>query len=141
MAHTGSHESNRISTGMFPLRKDFPRWEATLDKTKEEGVMVVTCNTTAINYGRLRRAFVKDPEDPSSYLSEIYMPPGSDFLLVPTGNRTTASHEGSGVYTCWTEPGMSWATPYLAGLAALAFQVDPQIKPSQIFERLVFALP
>jgi hypothetical protein len=28
---------------------------------------------------------------------------------------------------------MSWATPYLARLAALAFQVDPEISPSRIF--------
>jgi hypothetical protein len=29
---------------------------------------------------------------------------------------------------------MSWAAPYLAGLAALAYQVDPQIEPERIVE-------
>jgi len=29
---------------------------------------------------------------------------------------------------------MSWAVPYLAGLAALAFQVDPEIEPARIVE-------
>jgi len=29
---------------------------------------------------------------------------------------------------------MSWAVPYLAGLAALAFQIDPEIPPAQIVE-------
>jgi len=124
-----------ISTGMFPHWKDFARWEETIKQAEQQGVMVLTCSTTAINYGTLTRAFGKDPEDPNSYLSEIYMP-GSDFLMVPAGNRTTASHEGSGLYTYWTVGGMSWATPYLAGLAALAFQVDPQITPSKIFEWL-----
>jgi len=124
-----------ISTGMFPHWKDFDRWQATLKKAEQQGVFVITCSTTAINYGTLTRAFGKDPEDPNSYLSEIYAP-GSDFLMVPAGNRTTASHEGSGIYTYWTVSGMSWATPYLAGLAALAFQVDPQITPSKIFEWL-----
>ena len=124
-----------ISTGMFPQWKDFPRWQATLKKAEQQGVMVLTCSTTAINYNTLTRLFGKDPEDPNSYLSGIHMS-GSDFLMVPAGNRTTASHEGSGVYTYWTESGMSWATPYLAGLAALAFQVDPTITPSKIFEWL-----
>jgi subtilisin family serine protease len=32
---------------------------------------------------------------------------------------------------------MSWAAPYLAGLAALAFQVNPGIKPAKIKELLV----
>ena len=28
--------------------------------------------------------------------------------------------------------GMSWATPYLAGLAVLAYQVNPEIEPKTI---------
>ncbi len=37
-----------------------------------------------------------------------------------------ASHTGSDVYTYWREAGMSWAAPYLAGLAVLAYQVEPK---------------
>jgi serine protease AprX len=121
-----------ISTGRFPSWDDFARWEETIKQAEQQGVMVLTCSTTAINYHMLTRAFGKDPEDPNSYLSAIHLP-DTDSLMVPAGNRTTASHEGSGVYTYWIEPGMSWATPYLAGLAALAFQVNPQITPSKIF--------
>jgi hypothetical protein len=29
---------------------------------------------------------------------------------------------------------MSWAAPYLAGLAALAYQVNPEIEPKTIVE-------
>ena len=54
-------------------------------------------------------------------------------MWAPAGNRTTASHEGSDNYAYWTEPGMSWATPYLAGLAALAWQVDAEISPHRVF--------
>ncbi len=53
---------------------------------------------------------------------------------MPGSNRTTASHEGRDVYTYWVEGGLSWAVPYLAGLAALAFQVDPEIPPAQIVQ-------
>jgi len=32
---------------------------------------------------------------------------------------------------------MSWGAPYIAGLAALAFQVNPEIKPKEIIQSLV----
>jgi serine protease AprX len=124
-----------ISTGMFQHWEDLSSWEATLKKAEQHGVVVLTCSTMAFNYVPMARAFGKDPEDPNSYLC-VTGTPGPDFLTVPAGSRTTASHEKSGVYTYWTESGMSWATPYLAGLAALAFQVDPQITPDKIFEWL-----
>ena len=60
----------------------------------------------------------------------------SKALLVPASGRTTASHYGPGVYTYWTRGGLSWATPYLAGVAVLAYQVDPDITPARIIELL-----
>jgi hypothetical protein len=122
-----------ISTGMFPSWEDYEDWQATLQKAKEQGVIVLTCSTRAIRYMPVKRAHAQDPEDPNSYISVIARP-GADLMMVPAGNRTTASHEGADVFTYWTEAGMSWATPYLAGLAALACQVDPRITPDKIFE-------
>ena len=121
-----------ISTGMFPRWEDFEIWKATLESAEQQGVMVLTCSTTTVRYLPARRSCGKDPEDPNSYVSGI---PGVGVgpILVPAGNRTTASHEGSDNFAYWTEPGMSWATPYLAGLAALACQVDARISPSRIF--------
>ena len=73
----------------------------------------------------------KKPNDPAGYQSGIYgVRPGA--VLVPTSNRTTASHTGRDVYTYWREAGMSWAAPYLAGLAVLAYQVNPDIEPKEI---------
>lgn len=73
----------------------------------------------------------KNPDDPASYQSGKYgVRP--DAVLVPASNRTTAGHAGRDVYTFWREAGMGWATPYLAGLAVLAFQVNPEIEPKTI---------
>ena len=58
-------------------------------------------------------------------------------LRVPVGNGTTASHDGINVYTYYRQGGMSWAAPYIAGLAALAFQVNPDLQPETILEQLV----
>ena len=32
----------------------------------------------------------------------------------------------------WRQGGMSWTVPYLTGLAAMAFQLDPALKPQVI---------
>ena len=81
----------------------------------------------------LARINGKNPDDPASYKSGIYgVRPG--VVLVPTNNRTTASHTGKNTYTYWRQAGMSWAAPYLAGLAVLAYQVNPDIEPKQIVE-------
>jgi serine protease AprX len=53
-------------------------------------------------------------------------------LYVPASNRSMASHRGKDVYTFDTRGGNSWTVPYLAGLAAMAFQVYPEISPEQI---------
>jgi len=120
-----------ISTGMFPQQANFDRWQEALKKAKQNGILVVTCAQETIHYGMLARIAGKDPDDPASYQSGIYgVQPGA--VLVPTSNRTTASHTGSDVYTYWREAGMSWAAPYLAGLAVLAYQVNPEIEPKTI---------
>ena len=58
-------------------------------------------------------------------------------LLIPTGNKTIATHQGINVYKYERGGGMSWAAPYIAGLAALAFQVNPDLQPQTIVEQLV----
>jgi len=71
-----------------------------------------------------------------NYLKSRYSPPGN-ILLVPAGNRTLASYRGVDVYFFDREGGMSWAAPYIAGLAALAFQVKPEINPATIKALLI----
>jgi serine protease AprX len=120
-----------ISTGMFPRQANFDRWQEALKKAEQNGILVVTCAQDSFQYGMLARIDGKDPDDPASYRSGIYgVRPGA--VLVPAGNRTTACHTGRDVYTFWREAGMSWASPYLAGLAVLAYQVNPEIEPKTI---------
>jgi hypothetical protein len=120
-----------ISTGMFPRQANFNRWQEALKKAEQNGILVVTCAQESIRHGMLARIDGKDPDNPASYQSGIYgVQSGS--VLVPANNRTTAGHTGRDVYTFWREAGMSWATPYLAGLAVLAYQVVPEIEPKTI---------
>lgn len=122
-----------ISVGSFSQRPNFDLWKAAVDKASRNGILVVTCDPTFLRLGTLRRDPSKDPNDPTTYRAGRYFAWGAA-LCVPAGNRTTAGHVGPDAYTYWVEGGMSWAVPYLAGLATLAFQVDPELQPAQIVE-------
>ena len=62
-----------------------------------------------------------------SLYSGEYRGTDGSLLLVPMDRRTAASPAGAGEYACFAEGGMSWVVPYVAGLYALACQVEPEI--------------
>lgn len=120
-----------ISTGMFPQQPHYDRWQASLEKARKHGILVVTCAQEALAHGMVGLGKGGDPDDPNDYESGLYgVRPGA--ILVPASNRTTASHVGPEVYTYWRQGGMSWATPYVAGVAALGYQVHPGISPGEV---------
>jgi len=121
-----------ISDGGFSRQANFNYWQETLSKAEQNGLLVVTCDhSDFLIYGTLVRIIGKDPDNPLSYRRGRYSS-AVDILLVPAGNRTIASYHGPDMYTFERTGGMSWAAPYLAGLAALAYQVDPKIEPKTI---------
>ncbi|MFC1634182.1 hypothetical protein ACFL5Z_05020 [Planctomycetota bacterium] len=122
-----------ISTGMFPQQTNFDHWQETLVRAEENGILVVTCDPAFLRYGTLTRIPDQDPDKPSSYCKGKYGH-RDNVLLMPVGNRTIASHHGPDVYTYDRTGGMSWAAPYMAGLAALAYQVKPDLDPKTIID-------
>ena len=125
-----------ISTGMFPQQAHLERWQEALDRAGKAGLLVITCERSPSLYYKMANRVPteaggsQDPDDPASFELNTYGR-SPDALGVPAGGRTTASHFGPGVYTYWSEGGMSWCTPYLAGVAALGFQVDPELSPQR----------
>lgn len=124
-----------ISTGMFESQPHVAEWRQVVQEATESGVLVITCETQPLCYGCLRRFPGRDPDDPGSYRPTHLAMALLSALLVPT-ERTVASPEGDEVYTYWPEGGLSWAAPYLAGLAALAYQVSPGLSPQQVMHLL-----
>lgn len=53
-------------------------------------------------------------------------------IIAPGDYRTTASNMGNSIYIYWGSGGWSWAIPYLAGLAALAWQLNPDLTLADI---------
>lgn len=125
-----------ISFGGFSKHPNFSRWKEALKRAEQHGILIVTCDRSVLNYGTLTRILDKNSDEPHSYRRGMFGDTGT-VLWVPTGNRTTACWRGVDLYTYEREGGMSWGAPYLAGLAALAYQVDPKIEPKTIVELLL----
>jgi len=122
-----------ISLGAFSQRPEFERWQQAVRKATASGILVVTCDPEALRIATLKRMEGRTGQAPSDYERGRYVHPGAT-LGVPAANRTIASHKGPQAFTYDRTGGMSWTVPYLAGLAALAWQIDPAIEPQQMVE-------
>ncbi|MBI4405208.1 MAG: S8/S53 family peptidase [Deltaproteobacteria bacterium] len=58
-------------------------------------------------------------------------------ILIPMDSRTTAAPTGNNDYAYYSNGGLSWAVPYVAGLYALTCQVYPDITP-ELFWKVAF---
>ena len=127
-----------ISTGMFNQQKNYDQWLATLRKAREAGILVITCDEAdpGIDFGTLTRDTAKNADLTESYLSGKW-DKEKHSLWVPEGNRTHAGYTGEGDYVFDVAGGRSWAPPYLAGVAALGYQLNPELTPAQVAGLLV----
>jgi hypothetical protein len=125
-----------ISTGMFPHYPNFNEWKEVLNHAEKLGIIVVTCDQTILDYGMLSLIPGEDPDKIQSYKPGKYVSE-DDLIRVPGANKTLASHRGNYVYMYDRKGGMSWGAPYIAGLAALAHQVDPEINSKNIIKYLI----
>ncbi len=53
--------------------------------------------------------------------------------MIPMDARATAAPNGKTSYGFYGVGGMSWTAPYLAGVYAMACQVDPKITPEEFW--------
>jgi hypothetical protein len=125
-----------ISNGDFARQADSTAWVQVRERATREGVLLLTCEGTPIRYGMLQRERGADPDDPRACTRDARYSSDGDAIRVP-GTRTLASPAGAHVYTFFPSGGMSWGAPYLAGLAALACQVRPDVSPGEIVAALV----
>jgi len=122
-----------ISLGAFSQRPDYARWKQALQRAEEANILVVTCDPDFLRLGTLKRDENRLETKPADYSRGLFFYPGAA-LCVPAANRTLASFRGPRLYTYDRTGGLSWTVPYLAGVAALGWQVDPNIKPREMVE-------
>jgi hypothetical protein len=128
-----------ISLGWDPGQKGYSKIRAAAAKAKAGGMLVICSSVEQVHgfkFHGLGRDIRADPNDFASYRPArwgTHMYASHDRLLVPMEARTTASPTGKDEYAFYGEGGWSWAIPYIAGMYALAAQVDPKITPERFW--------
>jgi hypothetical protein len=135
-----------ISKGWRPSHKDYREITRAVQKAKAKGILVLCTSVEEIyrgfDFGGLGRAPLANPDvfgsyEPGLFLARAFkqgrLSPNESCFWVPMDSRTTASPGGSNEYVFYRTGGFSWAVPYIAGVYALAVQVDPDITPERFW--------
>ncbi|MDR7856776.1 S8/S53 family peptidase [Tissierella sp.] len=124
-----------ISLGIGEKMNGYAKVLESIEKAKQEGIYTIYVGSDPLR--GLGRNPLKNPDDSASYLKgefwKIYEY-NNDDLLVPMDSRCTAGPSGNNDYAFYRQGGMSWAVPYVAGLYALACQINPSITPEVFWE-------
>lgn len=123
--------------------KGYEEITAAAQEAKKQGLLVICSSVEEVHgfkFHGLGRDPLADPERFNSYEPGIFWAKNFyendsplDRLMVPMDSRTTASPTGVDDYVFYREGGWSWSIPYIAGVYALAAQVDPEITPDEFW--------
>lgn len=118
---------------------DLERWIGSIKKAEEEGIIFVDVgDRNGIDFvggGSFAdkddiekydpALFFKEKEKAGDFNSEI-------FMIIPSDYRSMSSNTGPEEYMYNGKGGMSWSVPYLAGLFALALQINPGLTQKEL---------
>lgn len=135
-----------ISVGWSPQQKGYQEAMAAVERATKDGVFVVSTaieETHHLKFHGLGREALADPNNaklmqPGSWWAPMFWakqfrPQPGERLLVPMDCRTVASPTGPSDYVSYWSGGWSWSVPWIAGLYALACQVDPAMSPERFW--------
>jgi hypothetical protein len=126
-----------VSKGIGPGEPNVDRWKALLGKARQSGIYLIHCGDMS---GAGCPVF-KNSDEPGNYklcefLDAVGSAPDEPSLYAPIDNRTTASSREKDAYIFWSQGGFSWGAPYIAGVAALGVQANPDLTAEQIDQLL-----
>jgi hypothetical protein len=139
-----------LSIGWTPGQRGYDDIMSAVADAKAQNVLVTSSSleeTYGFRFHGLGRDAAADPNDfaayhPGKFWEAEFAQAASDpfvakflasRLLIPMDNRTTAGPCGNDDYAHYCTAGWSWCTPYLAGVYALACQVDPTMTPDRFW--------
>jgi membrane protease YdiL (CAAX protease family) len=133
-----------MSTGWQPGYPGAEELDNAVEDAKAAGIFVISTvveRAYGFKFDGLGRPELADPDRPERYepglswAEQFYRGRWRmhDRLLVPKDSRTTASPTGNREYVFYRAGGLSWSIPYIAGVYALAAQVDRGITPQKFW--------
>jgi len=135
-----------ISNGWTQSDEGYDLITEAVQKARAAGMLVVCTAVELVHdgcdYDVLGRSPLVDPDifesyEPALFAAESFWAgqysPSEGNFFVPIDSRTTASDEGIDEYVFDRGGGSSKAPPYIAGVYALAVQVDPDITPERFW--------
>lgn len=123
--------------------EEWEKWQETIKRANNEGIIVVYSDLlTKKKFTSGGCSTFKDRNNPSNYELNNYIKGSKaqkdkSWILVPANFRTTASNNGDDQYVHYAEGGFSWAIPYVTGMVALAWQVNPNLSFEEIINTLI----
>jgi hypothetical protein len=140
-----------LSWGWSTKSTGYKQISAAVNEAKDAGIFVISSSlghTDELYFQGLGRQPLDESNRLESYtpglwwekgyfadpLNYYFGNPPEPLLLVPMDSRTTASPTGTEDYAFYRVGGWSWSIPYLAGMYALAVQVDSDITPKEFWE-------
>jgi len=120
--------------------------QAAAVEARDAGMLVVCSSIEQVHgykFHGLGRDPLADPDDFKSFGPGLWWrsrfmssprPTITGRLLVPMDSRTTAAPTSATDYMFYRQGVWSWSIPYIAGLYALAVQVDPTITPERFWQ-------
>ncbi len=121
--------------------KNNDAWDAAYKRATEAGILVLDCTyeqgiTVPCTY---------DPHDPDNVAKCVPnwtgpVNPPHKRINIPTSRTSATEDDGDGQvhfsYQFSGDGGLSWSTPYLTGVLAMGWQVNPDLTSSQILDML-----
>jgi hypothetical protein len=137
-----------ISVGWSPGQRGYLEAMSAVNRATQAGVFVLSTaleQTHQVAFHGMGRDSRSDPDafesyGPGSWWAQQFWSDPNRFsprerLMVPMDSRATASPTGRQDYAFYPTGGWSWCVPWIAGLYALACQVDPDITPEVFWAR------
>jgi serine protease AprX len=124
-----------------PFTANNAAWDAAYKRAMEAGILVLDCTTE----NGITAPCYYDLNDPDNVAKCIPGWPGvPDFqilknrIAIPTSLRTTAEEYNAGnfSYQFTGQGGLSWSVPYLSGVLAMGWQVNPDLTSAELLDML-----
>ncbi len=130
-----------IPSGMWSEYKNQEAWEAAYERAMKAGILVLDC-TYEHGYTNPCTLDMYDPNNVTKCIPQWDGPINAPHkrIYVPMSHRSMAIENDDLIfsYQYVGQGGVSWTVPYLSGVLAMGWQVNPTLTSSELLE-LVYA--